>query len=302
MYDSKRYADVIEICIKFFGDSKLWLDGFGGNAWKKIAESIFRLTKLEFKFLEAKQNKNMDDEIQAMKDIVIELNVFDGLAHNTDSIIKNIINIENINSTYAENQKRYIEIRRMMNSKELRNSTDVYYEIQPTLKGSGDINRYKDWTGRITRQPAYYKPDHISREKELIKIELKKKKPKLLKLLNEQRSYIEEFLFSFEDRIDNKIDIDQLLKGIRLTFLGIITIMNFLNAPDEQNSEYDSALLLNDRTGDLCKEAGKLLKEEINAIIQELKNDIQKFDNKYDKQYLESFNLKLSNLLNILQT
>jgi hypothetical protein len=42
-----------------------------------------------------------------------------------------------------------------MDAKELENPAHVYREVEPILKGTGDINRWKDYTGRLRSNPDY---------------------------------------------------------------------------------------------------------------------------------------------------
>lgn len=113
--DIKSEKD-FDMAIKNFNDKKGWEEMYGGYAWAKIAKSlknIFILDKsldvVEDNIKKSKndfvRNQENDKKINILKQIILELNVFDGLAHNTNSIMEKLINFE-----FDENSSKYEDL------------------------------------------------------------------------------------------------------------------------------------------------------------------------------------------------
>ena len=71
---------------------------------------------------------------------------------------------------YAE---EYDLVNRLMDAKEFEDAAHVYKQIEPTLKGSGDIHRWEDLTGKITSKPSY-NVDPETQEHNLIRVKIHK--------------------------------------------------------------------------------------------------------------------------------
>lgn len=85
-----------------FANKTAWARNYGGYAWEKIARSLKSLAIIKSGMIAAKKENNLELELDFMKQAIIELNVFDGLAHNTNSIMKNIIELENQSYGYSD--------------------------------------------------------------------------------------------------------------------------------------------------------------------------------------------------------
>jgi len=227
-----KFEEAIDICVTAFGDYEGWGAAYGGKAWEKIAKTIKNLIVLEKQLKELDTKKSdekfewkgksdpyaVDAKIDTLNDIVIQLNVFDGLAHNTGSIMPKVIgeegkDFDKRNKTeynifgetppgaYDYTKEKEIVLR-MMDAKELQDSAHVYKEIEDTLKGSGDINRWKDWTGKITSKPSY-NLDPQAHTMNLIKVKIHKvikDKVNELRALNAKLAAIE---FSGKQALEN---------------------------------------------------------------------------------------------------
>jgi hypothetical protein len=191
-----NYEEAIDICIIAFSNYTNWDKAFGGKAWEKIARTIEKLITLDYDLKEIRKDKSnpeyVDKEIEILNDIIIQLNIFDGLAHNTGSIMGKVVK-EEVNEYNESNPyflhdaegKRYVNpnswdkdyehrlVERMMHSKELKNPLHVYKEIEKTLKQHGDDVRYKDWNWKLRGHPDY-KADPDEREFNVAKIALHK--------------------------------------------------------------------------------------------------------------------------------
>ncbi len=167
-----------DIAIKAFGSPRGWMYGFGGEPWKRIAETLKKIIHLDQQ-LDGLRHKrkvspapeDLDAELETMRQLVVEINVFDGLSHNTASIMKNLISMENFrdedeNEPKEKKEERakkemqtYRDYMTLMDAKELKDPVEVFKLIEPTLQGSGDIHRFKDWVEKLRRLPEYRRED-----------------------------------------------------------------------------------------------------------------------------------------------
>jgi hypothetical protein len=237
----KDYETCLDACIKGFLDNKGWDISFGGEPWKKIATTAKNLYILDEKLMELRTRPKppedfYEQEAKIMKDIVIQLNIFDGLAHNTASIMNNMA-YEEAQETGDPNgsYKNLEDIKKLMDAKEIQDPTTVFKMIEKELINSGDIHRYKDWTDKLRTQKSYKEEDpNLSREQFLIRLrkelistrvqvqsrmekleEIKNTIPSLTDL-NAIRNEISTMLFYLEGSID-AIDyaIDRTINALR---------------------------------------------------------------------------------------
>jgi len=150
--------------------------------------------------------------------MIIALNVFDGLAHNTASIMKNLTQIEskkNNDLEYEEEAiKEYKRILQLMDAKELKDPINVYQEIEPELEAIEPFY-FRDWKTKARSNPGNrrnMKPEDAIANREKVKTEknlIRYKKifnseikefNKLLNKLKENISVLEEKLNLFIDK------------------------------------------------------------------------------------------------------
>ncbi len=160
----------LEYALTTFEDEGGWSRSYGGRAWAQIAKSLLQLARLDQSLFDFKMDKGSPEkEIALLKDVVVQLNVFDGLAHNTDSILRNLVELETMDNmqgkdenAWDEGVKNYEKMKDVMDAKELEDPMEVYKRIEPTLQDSGDINRYKDWTNKLRSKPEYHKDNEMT--------------------------------------------------------------------------------------------------------------------------------------------
>jgi len=205
------YKKIFEISFDLFSDSSNWNTSYGGEAWKKIAETLLKITQLDENLKQLRANKRSlpdfyDQEVEIMKQIVIYLNVFDGLSHNTNSILTNILEEEG-EEIFGDYRKStpFKEIEKLMDVKELKDPIDLFKQIYPTLKGSGDINRYKDWFNKIKLNEKYHQNNDDESSKELFIIRLRKTLNPYIITLNKDKEKLETSLNKIE--VDNNSDL-----------------------------------------------------------------------------------------------
>jgi len=204
-----QIKQALETAISIFSDSAGWEGLYGGPAWTNIAKTLLKLqiSNENLKQIKLEQKKPNPDpsllerEFNIMTDIVTNMNVFDGMVHNTGNVLDKMIQLEynyNENESNSEelDQRRMIT-EKMMDSKELQNSIDVYNVIKPTIESIPGSNvMYKDWLTKIRNHPDYNK-DKSKIEEELKIISKRKHVIKMYK----------DFLATFEmlEDLKNKI-------------------------------------------------------------------------------------------------
>ena len=176
-FSAKRYAEVLDLCMRGFTE-KGWVPGYGGEAWYNIAKTIKQIDTLDknLQMVRAYHDPSrLNHEIQIMQQLVIAMNVFDGLTHNTGGVINKLINLEAEErgepTTGPKSFERESELQRVMDAKEIQDPISVFKEIEPILQESGDIHRFKDWISKIKSQPTYQQRDpNLVKEKSLIRL------------------------------------------------------------------------------------------------------------------------------------
>ncbi len=213
-FSAKNYYKAAELAVKGFGAYHDWASGYGGKAWENIAKSIFNLIKLSkdldkikkettelnelIKIRANEHGKKIDEygneidsniiwkmleeaylkKINIMKDIIIEMNIFDGLSHNSDTIMSNLIREERLESnklySYEDDlhDNEFEKIIKLMDAKELENPIDVYREIKDSL--GGELAKYRKYDRAIKMSPSFYKYDENKILEEKILIRLRK--------------------------------------------------------------------------------------------------------------------------------
>lgn len=161
-YEKADWKKLLEICHTAFQDVAAWNGSFGGNAWGKIAETLLELDNKYKEVLTARKSSDWEGELKRMKEAVVLMNVFDGLAHNTASVIPKVLDAE-LGYRYTDEDPSYTEahvkykkrVERLMDSKELRNPIAVYKEVEPIIDNSPYKYTYMDYIHRLRQHPAY---------------------------------------------------------------------------------------------------------------------------------------------------
>jgi len=211
--DAGDYLGAIEICIDDF-NNKEWDRGYGGEAWGKIAETLRDIILLGE---EIEKTPPGQKKITTMQQMVIALNIFDGLSHNSDSILTNLVEKENLNKKEKERINNLIKI---MDAKELANPIHVYKEIENTLKETGDIHKFKDWVTKLRSHPDYHKKSDNIYEK--FQIRAKKLFIKPNRVFN---LYLDKLKTKNSDYLFNADDIVAILSTYQFDIKSIIAEM-----------------------------------------------------------------------------
>ncbi len=170
----------LSICRSAFANTRKWKTHYGGEAWKKIAQVLLDIDQAYNDVKEARAARDWDKEIDEMKKCVVLMNVFDGLAHNTGSVMPKLLMEEmgyssHDTSEYEEEHGRSeraprpaisgVElseykgrVERLMDAKELKSPLAVYKEIEPIIDSSSYRYMFKDWIHKLRQHPEYRKP------------------------------------------------------------------------------------------------------------------------------------------------
>lgn len=181
-----KYEDAIDFALQCFADYRGWAKSFGGKAWENIAKTVKKLITYDNELLELKttpkpSKENQQEITQVLQQIIMEMNVFDGLSHNTAEVMNNLIEEElkaqnpNLSMVADEWPKKYQDeqrkMKKLMDAKEINNIFDVYKQVKQDLVDSGEINRFKDWTSKLESSPEFYKRNpKLERELALIRV------------------------------------------------------------------------------------------------------------------------------------
>lgn len=170
----------LKISLEAFNTPRIWETAYGGKPWVKIASTLLEIGES----INTYYSSNEDEvKIEALKNLLVYMNVLDGLSHNSAEVIGNFINKEKEQGSYSyeknynEKRKYKDDITRLLNSKQLENSADVWNEIKkyisPTVKGRKVKQQgyLADWVDIANKLPI---TDYDEREKELNYINMKK--------------------------------------------------------------------------------------------------------------------------------
>lgn len=252
LIDTRKYEELFKIAIKLFGQEENWEPHFGGKAWFNIAKTLNKINDFDRSLDELRSNRNKEPnfaekEIIIMRELVVALNVFDGLSHNTESIMSNMVKEESLElhpeQTYDQIMEEFEAIQKLQDAKEINDPLSVFKEIEKDLINSGDINRYKDWVSKIHRDPSY--------REENDNLNLEKKSIRLRKILNNH------FL-----QIDSRINF---LEAEKETLLRI----------NSNNMQVDDFSTIEQTYYDVCgsyNETGYFFNNYINIIINDIKH------------------------------
>jgi hypothetical protein len=161
-----KTEEALDVAVDAFSDVTGWGYRYGGRAWEMIAKTLRQIARLDKQLTiirrQSPSAERQEQEIQLMRDLVVEMNVFDGLAHNSDNVLVNLVEIEHKLTNKDDNdtpRAAYRRIKRLMDAKELDSPVEVYKMIQNTLADSGDAIKFKDWISKMRRQEEYFKSD-----------------------------------------------------------------------------------------------------------------------------------------------
>jgi hypothetical protein len=208
LFSTGDLIGAIEVAINAFNDGRAWETHFGGEPWSNIAKCLKKIIILDNQLKTVKRYS--EEEIQILQMIVVEMNVFDGLSHNTDSVMRSLVEQETLASgkykgDFDEDvatKKEFNKIKSLMDAKELGKAVDVYSEIEQTLSDSGEINKYKEWNTKLRTDPNYNR-NIDSKSEELFKIKIRKMTQDKVREINISIDHLKKQLDDFDNQISN---------------------------------------------------------------------------------------------------
>lgn len=176
-YEQKNINETLKLLYKLFSEFK-WERQMGGAAWAKISATLLEIYKAIVAAEQAKKNYEYEKEAEELMNMVTYVNVLDGLAHNTGTLMEKMLQIENTKTTgdeYADISEKFQQANRLMDSKELKDPDDVLQEIMPSLEKSDAPLTMKDWIHAARQKRHDYKGTVEQRNDQVEKIQLKKR-------------------------------------------------------------------------------------------------------------------------------
>src|SRR5258708_595806 len=196
---SGQYKEVLKLCTQYFNDVPAWDSSYGGVAWAKISDTLYKLEEkreiLQMVREEATgpQPSSKTDyialEIETMKEIIVLMNVFDGLAHNTGSVMPKVVdeelseyrklkkhdNYDHDDEYDVENsefaRKRYQKrIQNLMDVKEIDDPLTAYKEVQDIIEQPQNKHLFGDWVTKIKSSPEYQNAKSLKDKKDELAI------------------------------------------------------------------------------------------------------------------------------------
>lgn len=213
--DKNHAKSFLEKAIVLFNDTKSW-DKRGGKAlyggpnWARIAQHFLRLHTIlkQLEFIDISNNDNLEYYYSILMKMTAEMNIIDGLTHNTDSLMGKMIEMDqkenyplgdHAYSDASEHRKKDREtIKRMMHAKEMENPDDVLAEILPIMdQNSGN---FSSWVSKARQRRKFFSPQ-AERDFLIAKIDAKKSFSALLKDSNliEYKQQLLQMLQSLEN-------------------------------------------------------------------------------------------------------
>jgi len=208
-----NYIKILKLATELFRKKGKWSLGFGGEAWAQISNTLYEVAIWYEKYLNAE--KYSDDEEQAIRRIIIYMNKFDGLAHNSGTIYNKMITHELINTGEDERnyQKNLKTIEKLRDMSESKNTGDIVREVSPHL----DIELpFKDYLSKIRRTEEYRSHDPKRIEKHLENVQERK----------QVKNNINDFIFNIKEIMKSA---ESLIKYTEEDFLGWFKNKKFID-------------------------------------------------------------------------
>lgn len=279
---NREYEKAMDVAIEAFGHTDKWQTRFGGKPWEIIARTLRQIIRLDHSLntlrTKPRTADNEQKEIELMKALIIEMNVFDGLAHNSDAIFSNLIELEHKDKSsdishptqrMLRLEKSREHLKKLLDAKELDSPIEVFKQINDTLKGSGDINKFKDWITKIRNHPDFFKND-AKLGKKLYLIYLRKALMTAISDLNSYRDSLSNQIKYFEMAVSDSKEFSFLQKAPEIfnRFIELLTLgrSEVLYLKDELAEHLASFARVHPEISDL---------EEITQINDELKQRIE---------------------------
>lgn len=143
--------DALEYASDEFRKKEFWDPSYGGEPWANIADTLKIIQNLYSEW--KRSEKDTDKEEELLKKIIIYLNKFDGMAHNTGTIFNNLIK-EEYGRDYSAVASQMNILNKLRNLSEAEDPTLTYKAIEPHLFPTLP---YKEQISELTKNPDFFK-------------------------------------------------------------------------------------------------------------------------------------------------
>lgn len=217
-----RYKDSLKLMTDAFNEEDAWETSYGGKAWAKISHTLYQIEEkrellnlIRQEARSATQDPKTDYptlEQEVMRDIVVLMNVFDGLAHNTASVMPKVVEqeIQDMRRIMPEDEEDRVEfntkqyqkrIKNLMDSKEIDDPYTVYKEVQSIIEQPENRNLFGDWITKMRSRPELQTAKRLrDRKEELAVIQIRKE----MKDFVQQIDNATQLISSIKDKIINE--------------------------------------------------------------------------------------------------
>lgn len=223
-------TEFFKLATELFYTPELWTAMYGGRLWGDISKKLYEMSiELEL----ADKTRGTQEFIQHMNNVIVYMNVIDGMMHNSNDVLEKLIDQE-FKGKY-EGLSKQIEykdkIKNLMDVKELKNSDDVMNYAANIVKDIPErFLPFKDWISKRRYESSFEPQQQTAEEKEreLELIKFRKSNISDLKFMKENIDKIGDFAFNQYEKWRYLADIMTLFKTIyeRLRKAGLTNNIN----------------------------------------------------------------------------
>lgn len=226
---NKQYKECLLELVDKFNDVDAWEHAYGGKAWGKIAETLLKmyekkemldLIRQEFATNRDPKTDYLALEVETLREIIVLMNVFDGLAHNNGSVMPKVVQEEfkdlphsysNLDEDDEETREIDVdkEIRRvkdLMDAKEINDPFTVYKTLQKIIERPENKHLFGDWIERIKSHPEFAKAKNLKEMR--VELDVIKARKKIIEIFQGFDKKLEA-IYTLKDQIINTHDETQ---------------------------------------------------------------------------------------------
>jgi hypothetical protein len=183
-YSNGKILESLTKAFKIFSNKNNWEDAYGGVAWANITKNLLELHKCIKNVENAKKKGDWDTYEKQLREMVVYMNVMDGITHNSGTLLDKMIDFEldeklqNKSNFLIEKNIYTKEMEKILDAKELKNPKDVAKVVYPALKSAPErFQPFKDVLWKVENAGD----NKLSTEQQLKLIRLKKETTDIIK-------------------------------------------------------------------------------------------------------------------------
>ena len=158
------YINVLKKSVLLFGEEN-WDRAYGGKSWEKITTTLFHIASKYKTLLDT--IKGSEKEEKLLRELIVDLNIFDGLCHNNGSIYTKMIGEESssLGGSWKGDYAKLQKIERIRHLTELENPKHLYKEIRDLLYPK---RIYQEYERELKKDPKFYENEDIEEDVKII--------------------------------------------------------------------------------------------------------------------------------------